>query len=165
MKIGKREKFNTPRKVVTLVRTTSEEGMETLSIRVRALPMGADQKMFELFPEPTKIEDWAKDIKGIILRDPETKKPLTTMVETPAWREANRKMTNGRLGYVLYHGIDDPDVDFDMEGKDRSKSEFYEEVFTKLVEFGFTMGDLSKLMGEIMGLMNLSEDVEAVKGN
>lgn len=169
MKIKGKQKFNTPRKVVTLMRTTSEgegeEVQETLSIRVRALPVGVDQKMFDLFPEPPKVEDWAKDAKGMILRDPETKKPIVREVETPEWVQANRKVTQLRMAYIIYHGIDDPNVNFEVEGQDRTKPEFYEGIFAKLVEFGFTMGDLGRLMGEITGLMNISEDIETAKGN
>jgi hypothetical protein len=167
MKIRGKQKFSTPRKVVTLTRATSEdgkEGIETIQIRVRALPMGVDQKMFELFPEPVKPQDWAKGPGGIILRDPETKKPMIADLETPEWRDLNRKTTHGRMAYILFHGIDDPSVEFEQDG-DNNTAAFYEQLFDKLVDFGFTMGDLTKLMGEITGLMNLSEDVETTKGN
>ena len=167
MKIRGKNKFNTPRKVVTLTRTTSEgdkSEIETIQIRVRALPMGVDQKMFELFPEPVKPQDYAKNAAGVIIRDPETKKTTIVDVETPEWREANRKTVHNRMAYIIYHGVDDPAVEFELEG-DNNKPEFYEQLFVKLTEFGLTMGDMSKLMSEITGLMNLSEDVETARGN
>jgi len=168
MKIRGKQKFNTPRKVVMLTRTTSEEGVEgteTVQIRVRALPMGIDQKMFELFPEPVKPQDWAKDAKGIILRDPETKKPMIADVETPEYRDAARLSMHNRMGYILFHGIDDPEVQFDVTEGQEKNAAFYSGVFQQLVDFGFTMGDLSRLVAEITSLMNLSEDVETAKGN
>ncbi len=173
MKVRGKQKFNTPRKVVTLTRTTSEDGgegkpakeaVESLQIRVRALPMGVDQKMFELFPELPKPQDYAKNARGDIIRDPETKKTSIVDVETPEWREHNRKITHCRMAYIIYHGVDDPMVEFEQDG-DPNTPAFYEQLFVKLTEFGFTMGDLSRLMGEITGLMNLSEDVETAKGN
>jgi len=172
MKIRGKAKLNTPRKVVTLVRTTSEEvdgkqveQQEVIQIRVRALAMGIDQKMFELFPEPVKPQDYLKNASGVIMRDPETKKTTIVDVETKEWREANSKIIHGRMAYILFHGIDDPSVDFEANGADVTKAEFFYGLFDRFVEFGLTMGDLTKLMGEITGLMNLSEDIETSKGN
>lgn len=173
MKIRGKDKFAVPRKVVRLGRTiTGEEGtpdagkesLEELTIRVRALPVGTETKMFDLFPEPPKPQEWAKDAKGVVLRDPETKKPMVVDVETPEWREASRKATHGRMGYIIFHGIDDPGVEKPAK-PERDTPEFYSSFFEELVAFGFTMGDLGLLMTEITNLMNLSEDIEKQRGN
>lgn len=168
MKIRGKEKFETPRKVVTLKRATSGDdgaGEEMLQIRVRALPVGVDSKMFELFPEAPKPQQWAKNPEGVLIRDPDTKKTMIVDVETPEWTTANRKMTQLRMAYIIYHGIDDPNVDFEIEGQDKTKPEFYEGIWQKLIAFGFTMGDLGRLMSEITSLMNIADDIEVAKGN
>lgn len=168
MKVRGKMKFETPRKVVTLKRATSGDegvvGEEMLQIRVRALPVGVDSKMFELFPEPPKPQDYAKNAAGIIIRD-ENKKGVIVDVETPEWVTANRKMTQLRMAYIIFHGIDDPNVDFEVGDQDKTKPEFYQGIWDKLIEFGFTMGDLGRLMGEITSLMNIADDIEVAKGN
>lgn len=167
MKIRGKERFEVPRKVVRLVRTTTaENGVESreeISIRVRALPVGADSQMFELFPEPEKPQDWAKDHRGAVLRDPETKKPIVKDMETPEWRQASRKAQHARLAFVVYNGIDDPSVELPPKPAE-GLAEFYAKFFDELVSFGLTMGDMGKLMEEVMNLMNISQDVESAKG-
>lgn len=168
MKIRGKTKFDVPRKVVRLMRTTSGdggvEGLEELSIRVRALPVGSETKMFDLFPEIPKPQGWAMDAKGVVLRDPETKKPTVTDVETPEWRDSNKRGFQGRMAYILYHGMDDPEVEIPAK-PEKDTPEFYTAFFQELVEFGFTMGDLGKLMGEITNLMNMSEDIEKARSS
>ena len=168
MKIRGKTKFDVPRKVVRLTRTTSGEGgkeaLEELTIRVRALPVGTETKMFDLFPEAPKPQQWATNGQGVILRDPETKKPQLADIETPEWRDANRKATHGRMAYILFHGIDDPDVE-KPTAPEKDTPDFYAAFFQELVEFGFTMGDLSRLMSEITDLMNLSEDIERARSS
>lgn len=168
MKIRGKTKFDVPRKVVRLARTTTGENgvesMEELAIRVRALPVGNETKMFDLFPEPPKPQGWAMDARGVVLRDPETKKPQVADLETPEWREANRKSFQGRMAFILFHGIDDPEVE-KPAAPEKDTPEFYTAFFKELVEFGFTMGDLGRLMGEITNLMNLSEDIEKARSS
>lgn len=168
MKIRGKMKFEVPRKVVRLARATSGqdgvEGREELLVRVRALPVGTETKMFDLFPEPPKAQTYAKDARGVILRDPETKKTILTDDETPEWREANRRATHGRMAYIIYHGIDDPEVEKPTLPNPETP-EFYSAFFNELVEFGFTMGDLGTLMSEITNLMNLAEDIDTARSS
>lgn len=167
MKIRGKQKFDVPRKTVRLARTVSGpdgEVYEELQIRVRALPVGSERKMFELFPEPERPSDYAKDARGMVLRDPETKKPVIVPVDSPAYLEASSKATKNRMAYILYHGIDDPTCELPALPSPVTPA-FYEAFFEELVEFGFTMGDLGTLMTAITELMNVSADLENAKGN
>lgn len=167
MKIRGKTKFDVPRKTVRLARTVSGpsgDQYEELVIRVRALPVGTERKMFELFPEPERPQDYAKDGRGMVLRDPDTKKPIIVPVDTPQYLEASSKATKNRMAYILYHGIDDPEVEL-PKLPDPVTPAFYEAFFEELVEFGLTMGDLGHLMTEITTLMNVSADIETAKGN
>lgn len=167
MKVRGKAKFDVPRKTVRLVRTVSGpegDSFEEMVIRVRALPVGAERKMFELFPEPERPQDYVKDGRGMVLRDPDTKKPVVAGVDTPKYLEDVNSATKWRMAYMLYHGIDDPEVKFETEG-DANTPDFYKKVFEELVSFGFTMGDLGRLMSDISDLMNISNDLESAKGN
>ena len=168
MKIRGKDRFDVPRKTVRLARTVSgtdgQERIEEITIRVRALPVGTERKMFELFPEPDRPQDYAKDHRGMIMRDPDTKKPIIREMDTPTYLAETAAATKYRMAYMLYNGIDDPEVKFETAG-DQNTADFYKGVFEELVTFGLTMGDLGRLMTEITGLMNLGQDIEDVKGN
>lgn len=168
MKIRGKTKFEAPRKTVRLARTVSgpsgEEKYEEVTIRVRALPVGSERAMFSLFPEPVAPQDYAKDGRGIVLRDPDTKKPILQPMVTPEFLAAQDKAMQGRMGYLLFNGIDDPEVQFSVQGE-QNKPDFYYQVFAEVVDFGLTMGDIGHLVSEITGLMNLSQDIEDAKGN
>ena len=167
MKIRGKVKFDVPRKTVRLARTVSGpdgDSYEEITIRVRALPVGADRKMFSLFPEPERPQDYLKNALGVILRDPDTKKAVIGPVDTPEFLAAQQAAFQNRMAYILYHGIDDPEVKFETNG-DPNSAGFYLSVYSELIEFGLTMGDLGHLMSEITSLMNVGADIEASKGN
>lgn len=153
MKIGERTSISTPTKRITIER---EDG-GSVSITVRALPVDAQGTLSVMFAEAPKPHEMIYGQNGLPLRDPKTNKVLTQEVETDQWRARDHETTNARMGYIVYHGIDDPDVNFTSNGNNR---EHYLAVFQELVDFGFTLGDILKITSEIMELMNLDKDIE-----
>jgi len=142
---------------VTLPRRKGDD----ITLRLRGVPMGFDEKLDFGPPPQAPMRGFARDAKGKLLRDPDTTKPVPVRDEADAayvkaLRLRNRLSTMALVHFAL--GADDR-VGWDAKREDCSTdAEFYGKLHAEFLAMGFAVGDYGLIVDEVLRLSNIGQD-------
>lgn len=148
----------TPRDAVKIPRP----GGEVISIFFKAMPLGLEEAAQQRFPDPEPPVDYARDIRGRLIKDTETGQYVTRVVESEDYKEKKRIATRRQMMFMVCTALDDPDWEFETPTSEGP--EYYDAIFEELKAAGFSAGDLMLMFKKIVELSNMSEEaVEAAR--
>lgn len=155
MRISGKEVKNTVVRTVTIPRM----GEPGIALKVRALPLGYEDKAAVMFPEPEVPIEYAQDADKRVLRDQAGNIVKKANPNDPAYDAAIRRCARLQLVFYIYYALKaDPTVEFEADkegGPLKETVTFYEAIDRELVTSGFTPGDIKLLMDCIMEISNM----------
>ena len=138
-----------------------------MPIQIQALPPDYDDQVEAELPSPQPERlGMEKDSKDRVILD-ENQKPLVRYKDDdPDYLKAVSQ--NGKLHaiYLMVEGIVPGQIQFEAQKDPDNPREFYKAVMGELRDFGFSMGDLLKLVRAISKLSGITEeDIKAAEAD
>lgn len=137
-----------------------------ISLKIAALPIGAQEVAGRLFPVPSVPRDYAR--KGnAVLRDKEGKPIYEEKPDDPSYRDAVARFTRLSGVYLAYEGLRNEgrltwDTPLDLKKSDPAK--FYEAISGEFERSGLAAGDIALIIKRVLELSNFDrEKVEAAR--
>lgn len=139
-------------------------GQSAITLEVQAYP--ATFEPDALFPLPKAPIKPIQYRSGRAVRDKNGRLELDYDEDDPAYKRELRRLLPLRTAYLVYHAVKDcGQVNFETAGDD-TKPEFFESIFSELVQAGFSVGDLNLIVEGAQRVSNLDKDaVEDAKEN
>jgi hypothetical protein len=137
-------------------------GGADIVISVKAMPLGIEEDMNKLFPEPAPPQAPVAGKRGMPLRDPDTKKVVYGPdLNDPKYLQDRQDRARRTTVFLLLAGLDDPELKFDttidLSNVDAAAATC-DAVHKELKEFGLSTGDLILIVDSINQCSNLSGD-------
>jgi len=137
-----------------------------LKLKLRALPIGAEEKVLELFPAPRPPREYAEK-KGNVLRDKEGKPIYEEKLDDPNYRAAQRRSARLTSVYFAREGLRaDETIVFETPEDLLAKNPvaYYEAIDQELRGSGLLPGDLALIVEQVLELSNFDRrKVEAAR--
>lgn len=137
-------------------------GCPDLVIKVKAMPLGIEEEMGRLFPEPTPPQTYVKGKGNLPLRDPDTRRIVYAPdLNDLRFRQDMQDRARRTTVFLLLAGLDDPelklDTPIDLTTPDTAAITC-DAVHKEFKDFGLSTGDLVLMMDAINQCSNLSGD-------
>jgi hypothetical protein len=161
MKIKNQSLSERATRVVSLPR---EEG--ALTLRVRALPLGFEQKLLDWLPAPRPPRTYATGKGGKVLKDEHNRPVLEEDDRDPAYRSRARHHAMLQGVALLHESLKgDPEVEWETPEppSDQGRAAFYEALYEELKAANFTSGDMASLLEAVTELSAVRVDVETTR--
>jgi len=137
-------------------------GAADILIKVKAMPLGIEEEMSRLFPEPTPPQAPVPGKRGLPLRDPDTKKIVYGPdLNDSKFLQDKQDRARRTTVFLLLSGLDDPELKFDTAvdlSTPDAAAVTCDAVHKELREFGLSTGDLILVVDAINQCSNLSGD-------
>ena len=157
MRIRGYETPSYPRKRVYLPRGDAPP----IPFEIEALPLDQDGAIYALFPLPRAPEEYVRDSRNVILRDPKTDKCLSRIVEDdPDYQRDAAKQVSRRHAFIVRRGLRaDANVEFDSDSIEpkslddaRGWDAWADAVLHELAAAKLTMGEVITLSNDVLSL-------------
>lgn len=140
-----------------------------LRFEIEALPLGEESVPYDLFPHPEPPEDFKRDARNQIMRDPKTDRPLLfPNKEDPEYLRRVTLSAQRRAAYVVRRGVrNDAQIEFDadrdpgvpVKQDDRVAWEIYcDAVFRELREAKLSAGEINRIHERVLKIGTPTEE-------
>jgi hypothetical protein len=136
-----------------------------MTIQIQALPPDYDDQVEAELPSPQPERlGVEKDAKGNPILDSENKPIIRYKDDDLEHLKAASRMGKLHAIYLMVEGIVPGQIEFQVQKDPDKREAFYEAILVELREFGFSMGDLLKIVKAISKLSGISaEDIKAAE--
>ena len=140
-----------------------------LQFEIEALPLGEESVPYDLFPHPEPPEDFKRDSRNQIIRDPRTDRPLLfPNKEDPEYLRRVTLSAQRRAAYVVRRGVrNDVEIEFDadrdpgvpVKQDDRVAWEIYcDAIFRELREAKLSAGEINRIHERVLKIGTPTEE-------
>lgn len=137
-----------------------------LDLTVQALPLGAHNAGYRMFPVPSPPRDFERDARGVPRRDDDGKVMWREDITDPTWIASRDLAMRRQSAYLAWLSLrSDPDVTFDCAKDGLPNLEdptiaarFFDEVWAELAAANFTRGDLDIITETAIVLSNVGPE-------
>ena len=133
---------------------------DPIVLTCEALPLDYSEKVKRMFPDPRPPRVFAKDGRGKIIRDPETKVAILEDDFNDAdFVAKNADAQRRQTVYLVYCALRNcSDVEFDCAKTLKIEDDhvrFIDALYTELLDSGFSMGDIALIGNDAMRASNV----------